>query len=241
MTRPGGEGFSGPMLWLLAGVFVGSCLFGNTSAVSLLRLFVVDRGRADQINVPNASPGMLQGAVLMITYPGGASISVLQPGLGGQVKQLNARFRSERSSIAVSCGGGRTSVFFGAAVDAGPDARTISMKIRDGRGQGITFDAKVLPPYTLPNGSSPASGRRTIDVEGDAARQMLSALAEAQFPEQRNLSIADDAHSEYKPLDRISTFGKVQPVASSTFTKGPIPEPPSNPFQVMQSFCAKVA
>lgn len=227
--------------WLVTGIVAGSYLFSGTSAVSLLRLFVLDQGRADQINVPSVWPKLFRVPTLYVRYPGGAVIIATQPKPTGQVSDLLLLFNSDMTSFQVSCGYGRKRIDFGINVEASPIEQKKLIRMSDGRGLDERVEARLLADY-YPSRTVPEQGhRRAMLVEGEEAQHMLSILAKTPFPARLDLLIADDTQSEPRSTIRVWTVGTVQPVAESTYTAELIPEPPSNPFKVMDSFCAKAS
>jgi len=79
---------------------------------------------------------------------------------------------------------------------------------------------------------------RLIAVKGDDVQHLLDVLVDTPFPGNVELSVAEIGTDKSTLVDRIWTAGTVQPLSGIDHAK--TPQPRSNPFQVMQTFCSNV-
>jgi hypothetical protein len=216
------------------GASLGPYVLDSTSLLSRVRVFWWDHQRSDRIEVPTAMPNPFAAPLIFVDYPGGNRIMAARPFWGETLNVLTLFYQMDQGRLQLACKP-LSGIRYGLVVVrlvAAPVQRPILLMLESaGRRQEISgeFDKEV---------SQDGFNIRLITVKGDDVQHLLDMLADTPFPGKVELSVAEIGTDKWRLVDDIWTTGTVQPL--SGIDHGKTPQPRSNPFQVMQTFCSNV-
>jgi hypothetical protein len=219
-----------PILWFIVGASLGPYLLDSTSLVSRARVFWWDHQRSDQIEVPSVMPQPLGMPVLFVEYPGGNRIMTRQPMWGEALKDITLFYRMETGELQLSCSplGRRADLFVSLVISS--ERRPIILTL-EGTNRRLEISGELEA-----DAQQGRSDWRLLLVKGYDVVRLLEMLGDTPFPAKVELSVQLAGTDKPVVSDRIWTTGTVQPLSDVGHAQ--LPQPRSNPFRVMQTFCS---
>lgn len=188
----------------------------------------------NRINVPADSQGFFRPDLINITYPGGNRITAHKQLAGDRLSSIVLNYRLNGGSMTISCMNSPAGRYISLYVMTGQidlSSNHATLKFLSGKNE-----TKVLARLIASSEDSTNTTMRTLMIEGREMDAAMTLIVSVIFPAGIQIDVIDQ-RGQWHPLDSIPTTGVVQPVAWRASLDDRIPQPPSDPFQVMTDEC----
>lgn len=219
-------------LWFIVGASLGPYLLNSTSLLSRARVFWWDHHLPDQIEVPSVMPQPLSMPALFVEYPGGNRIMARQPVWGKSLKNITLFYRMETGQMQLSCSplGRRALLHVSLAIST--ERRPIMLTLEN------TTRRLEISGELEAEAQQGRTDWHLVMVKGDDVVRLLEMLGGTPFPAKVEVSVQLVGMDRPMVADRTWTTGTVQPLSDAGHAQ--IPQPRSNPFRIMQTFCSAI-